>query len=101
MVELRQKNIPFHFEKKFEIAYKNFTLPHHYVSDLIIYDKIIVEIKAQKAIEESHYKQVINYLAVSKLKLGILVNFGEESLKFKRIILWIKKIHISKVFSWN
>jgi hypothetical protein len=40
-------------------------------------------------------------LAVSKLKLGILVNFGEESLKFKRIILWIKKIHISKVFSWN
>jgi hypothetical protein len=51
------------------------------------YDKIIVEIKAQKAIEESHYKQVINYLAVSKLKLGILVNFGEESLKFKRIIL--------------
>ena len=42
---------------------------------------------AQDGVVEEYYKQVINYLAVSKLKVGLLVNFGEDSLKFKRIIL--------------
>ena len=36
---------------------------------------------------DSHVKQVLNYLAASKLKLGLLVNFGEDSLKYKRVVL--------------
>jgi GxxExxY protein len=85
--ELKQKNIVFEREKKYEINYKNVILPHFYFADFIIYNKIIVEIKAQRNIENTHYKQVINYLAVSKLKLGLLINFGEESLTFKRVVL--------------
>lgn len=85
--ELEKKNIPFEKERKFQIKYKDVILPHYYFCDFIIHDKIIVEIKAQDGISDSHYKQLINYLAVTKNKLGLIVNFGENSLKFKRVIL--------------
>ena len=80
--ELKQRNIPFEREKKFEIAYKDIILPHYYYCDLII-----IEIKAQENIEKTHYKQLLNYLAASNSKLGLLVNFGEDSLRFKRVVL--------------
>lgn len=84
--ELKQNNIPYEKEKRFEIKYKDIVLPHYYCSDFTIHNKIIIEIKAQESIVDNHYKQLINYLAVSKTKLGLLVNFGEESLRFKRVI---------------
>lgn len=86
-IELTHNNIPFQKEKKFDVLYKNTVLPHYYFCDFIIHNKIIVEIKAQENIAENHYKQIINYLAISKMKLGLLINFGEDSLKFKRVIL--------------
>ena len=46
----------------------------------------ILEVKAQKGIIDEHYKWVINYLAISKCELGLIVNFGEDSLKTKRVI---------------
>ena len=52
-----------------------------------MYDQIILEIKAKKGIADEQYAHVINYLAVSKCKLGLLVNFGESSLMVKRIVL--------------
>ena len=85
--ELKSKNIPFERERKYEIEYKGAILPHYYFADFVINDKIILEVKAQEGVLEDHYQQVINYLAVSKLKLGLLINFGENSLKFKRVIL--------------
>ncbi|MBA3665158.1 MAG: GxxExxY protein [Bacteroidetes bacterium] len=85
--EFKLKNIAFKREQKFEVLYKDIVLPHYYCSDFIVYDKIVLEIKAQSDVIDQHYKQVINYLAVSKMKLGLLVNFGESSLKFKRIVL--------------
>lgn len=85
--ELKSKNIPFEREKKYEIEYKGIILPHYYFADFVISDKIILEIKAQEGILDEHYSQVINYLAISKLKLGLLINFGEDSLQFKRVIL--------------
>ena len=48
---------------------------------------IILELKAIQELSSSETKQVLNYLAASKCKLGLLVNFGEDSLKYKRIIL--------------
>lgn len=53
----------------------------------MIFDEIILEIKAIKEITSSEIKQTLNYLAASQNKLGLLVNFGEDSLKYKRIIL--------------
>lgn len=85
--ELKAKNIFFEREKKYEVEYKGTILPHYYFADFVIDRKIILEVKAQEGMLEDHYRQVINYLAVSKLKLGLLINFGENSLKFKRVIL--------------
>lgn len=85
--EFKKKGIPYEREKKYEIEYKDIILPHHFYADFVVHDKIILELKAQKGIVENHYKWVLNYLAASKCKLGLLVNFGEESLVTKRLIL--------------
>jgi len=61
-------------------------LPHFYFADFVVWDKILFEAKACECLVEAHIKQVLNYLAASKLKLGLLVNFGENSLTWKRVI---------------
>ena len=73
--------------EKRKIEFKSVKIPRAYFADFIIEDKIILEIKAQSGIIEENLKQTINYLAVSKCKIGLIVNFGESSLKYKRIIL--------------
>ncbi len=85
--EFKLQNIPYEREKKYEIQYKDIVLLHQYYADFVVFDKIILEVKAQHGIVENHYKWVINYLAASKCKLGLIVNFGEDSLITKRVIL--------------
>jgi GxxExxY protein len=85
--ELNLKNIPYEREKKYEVEYKGLILPHYFFADFVVYDKIILEVKAQKGIVDEHYKWVLNYLAISKCPLGLIVNFGENSLNSKRVIL--------------
>jgi GxxExxY protein len=85
--EFRKNNIPYSRESKFNIEYKEIVLPTYYFADFLVFDEIILEIKAIKELSKSEIKQTLNYLAASKNKLGILVNFGEDSLKYKRIIL--------------
>ena len=52
-----------------------------------MFEKIILEIKSCEAICDAHVGQTINYLAASKLKVGLIVNFGKDSLEYKRVIL--------------
>ena len=85
--EFKKNEIPYNREMKFNITYKEIILPHHYFSDFVVFDEIILEIKAIQQLSSSEIKQTLNYLAASKKKLGLLVNFGEDSLKYKRIIL--------------
>ncbi len=85
--ELKQRNIPYEREKKYEVEYKGFVLPHYFFADFVVFDKIILEVKAQKGIVDEHISWVLNYLAISKCQLGLIVNFGENSLVTKRVIL--------------
>jgi GxxExxY protein len=85
--ECSQDQIIFEREKKYVIRYKTIILPHEYYADFVVFDKILLEAKAVEKLTDSHVKQVLNYLAASKLKLGLLVNFGEDSPVFKRIVL--------------
>ena len=85
--ELNFNGVPYQREVKFPINYKNIILKHHYFADFVIDGKIILELKAIEKLNSSHTKQTLNYLAASKLKLGIIVNFGEDSLIYKRVIL--------------
>jgi GxxExxY protein len=86
-IEFDKRKLGFQREKKFNVIYKGIKIPHSYNADFIIEDQIIVEIKAQNLIIEENIKQTINYLAVSKCKIGLLINFGDSSLKYKRVIL--------------
>ena len=85
--EFQQASIPFSREREYKIQYKNIILAHKYKADFVVFDKIIFEGKAVEKLADSHVKQVLNYLAAAKLRLGILVNFGEDSLTYKRVIL--------------
>ena len=85
--ELRLNNIPFEREKEYKIQYKDFILPRKYNADFVVFNEIIFEVKAISQLSISDTKQTLNYLASSKNKLGLLVKFGEDSLKYKRIIL--------------
>ena len=86
-IEFQDNDIEYSREKRFKIEYKGNILSHHYKADFLINDIIILEIKAVGALSSAHIKQTLNYLAASKLQLGILINFGEDSLNYKRIIL--------------
>lgn len=87
VVELQRAMIPFTRERKYEMNYKGVILPHSYFADFVPWDKIIFEAKAVEALTDAHVKQVLNYLAASKLELGLLVNFGADSLEWKRVVL--------------
>ena len=58
-----------------------------FYADFVVFDKIILEVKGIFGISDEHIAQTINYLKVSGNKLGLIVNFGELSLKYKRIVL--------------
>jgi GxxExxY protein len=86
--EFRSRQIPYSREKSFTVQYKGISLRHSYVADFILFDKVVLEVKAQlDGMALANEKQVLNYLAISKCRVGILVNFGDLSLTHKRIVL--------------
>jgi GxxExxY protein len=85
-IELQRAGISFAREQKYDVVYKGVVLPHFFFADFVIYDKILFEGKAVKQIAEAHTKQTLNLLAVSKLQLGLLANFGADSLEWKRVV---------------
>jgi GxxExxY protein len=84
-IEFEKRSIPFKKEKRLEISYKNQILSKYYEADFICYSKIIVETKAIKELSGIDEAQVINYLKATGLKIGLLINFGSESLEHKRL----------------
>ncbi|MEN8193500.1 MAG: GxxExxY protein [Bacteroidota bacterium] len=85
--EFNKSNILYEREKKYKIKYNDIILPHYYYADFVVFDKIILEAKCVSAIVDEHINQTLNYLAVSKCKLGLIVNFSKQSLEYKRAIL--------------
>lgn len=84
--EFRERGIPYEREKKIQIMYKGKPLGEPYRADFVCYGKIIVELKAVKTLEDTHYAQILNYLKATKMKLGILVNFHDIYIVPKRIV---------------
>lgn len=86
-IELTLRGVPFEKEKMLPIEYKGHTLQKYYVADFLCYDKIILELKSVEKLSIEHKWQVLNYLNVTKKKIGLLINFGESPLKIKRVII--------------
>ena len=86
VVELSRGSIAFDRERKYDVHYKGVLLPHFYFADFVVWDSILFEAKAIEQLADSHVKQVLNYLAASKLRVGLLVNFGGDSLDRKSVV---------------
>ena len=85
-LEFAQRNIPFEEQPKIDIYYKDKKLDKFYIPDFVCYDQIIVEIKALSMLTTEHESQILNCLKATDLRVGILANFGERSLKHKRFV---------------
>ncbi len=87
-VEFTLRGIPFDREKPLELFYKDVLLEKKYVPDFICFGQIIVELKVLPKITNIEVAQLINYLKITKLRLGLLANFrSSPHLEWKRIVL--------------
>jgi GxxExxY protein len=84
--EFKLRSIPYVREQLLTITYKGKLLSKKYQADFICYENIIVELKALSELNTTHQSQLINYLKVTNIKLGLLVNFGRRSLETKRVV---------------
>ncbi len=85
-IEFKNQGIPYEREKELKIYFKGIELRKRYNADFICYEKIIVETKALSNLTDDHLGQVLNYLKATQFKLGLLVNFGQPKLEYKRIV---------------
>ncbi len=90
-VELTLLGIPFKQEVHLNVLYKGEPLKKFFIADFICYDNVIVELKAIQRLESIHKAQVINYLQVTNLDFGLLVNFGSPSLQHEKVDNLLKK----------
>lgn len=85
--ELARRSIPFDAQRELVLHYKDNQLEHTYVPDFICFDQIIVEIKALSCLTSREVGQLINYLKVTRLKVGVLINFGSVGrLEWQRFV---------------
>jgi GxxExxY protein len=86
--EFGLRGVPFEAQKKLPIMYKDHQLIKGYYADFLCYGQIIVEIKSITALSQVDWSQVMNYLKASKLRVGLLFNFGSVGrLETKRIVV--------------
>ena len=83
-IELIERNIPNIREQRLPCYYKEHTLGKYYQADIIADNNIIIEIKSVSEIAPQHRKQIINYLRLTKIPIGLLINFGQKSLQCSR-----------------
>ena len=84
--ELTKQKLPYERQKRLQIQYEGEYLDKYFVADFLCFEKIILEIKAASTIIKDHTAQLLNYLKATGYSVGLLINFGETSLTWKRMI---------------
>jgi GxxExxY protein len=84
--EFERKGMKVNSQKPFAVIYKEQEVGF-YISDLVVEDKVIIEIKAVDFINQVHKAQLINYLKISGLKVGLILNFAKPRLQIERMVL--------------
>ena len=85
-IEFVERKIPFRAEAPCSVEYKGQPLRGEYRIDFVCFDEIVLEVKARSITGPADHAQVINYLASSRLRCGLLLNFGASKLERKRFI---------------
>ncbi len=84
-VELGKNGLKFQSQKPIVVNYKGFQVGE-YIADIVVEDKLLLELKALATLCSSHDAQVMNYLKATNLSVGLLLNFGRPKLAVKRIV---------------
>ncbi len=86
--ELGLQKIPFQAQPQLRVSYKGQLLEKEFYADIIVFDQVIVELKALEKLTSREEAQLLNYLKAANLKVGLLINFGSHpKLEYKRIVL--------------
>ena len=85
LIELQLRALKVESQKPIRISYKGDSVGD-YIADILVEEKVIVELKAEKEYNAKHEAQLINYLKATGLKVGLLINFGEDKCKPKRMV---------------
>ena len=86
VVDFRLLGIVFNQQRRFDITYKQ-TVVGFYIPDLIVFDQIIVDCKTIERIGEEERGKMINYLKVTGLRVGLILNFKHAKLEFERVVV--------------
>ena len=86
IIEFNNNKIDYRNQVPLDITYKNHKLKKKYRADFVIDEKVLMEIKKLNQLSKMNEIQVLNYLKATGLKVGLLLNFGKESLQWKRIV---------------
>ena len=85
IIELQKNDLKVEEEKPLKVYYDDHVVGDFYV-DLFVRDEIVVELKSVQRLTTEHEVQVVNYLSALKKDVGLLINFGEISLRFRRFV---------------
>ncbi len=83
--ELRLTNLNVAQQYPISVLYQG-NIVGEYIADLLVDDEIIVELKAVKALDPSHFSQCVNYLKATGKQVGLLINFGTPKIEIRRVI---------------
>ena len=84
-IEFNLRNVPYERQKAIPVIYKG-ERAREFFCDFLVDGKVLVELKSIQTITEAEEAQVLNYLKVTGLRVGLLINFGQSSLKYKRLV---------------
>ncbi len=86
-IELSRRGLPFEHQKELTILYKGHPLEKKYVADIVCFSQIIVELKAMERLTGIDEAQLLNYLKMTRMRVGLLINFGSKvKLEWKRYV---------------
>ncbi|HEX3601396.1 MAG TPA: GxxExxY protein [Lacipirellulaceae bacterium] len=87
-IELSQRGIPFQTKRELNVYYKDQPLTTRYRPDLVVFDEIVLKLKAVSDLVPEHESQLFNYMRIARCPVGYLLNFGKRGqLEWKRFIL--------------
>lgn len=84
--ELELNDLEISSQKEFRVVYKEHEVGIYY-ADLVVDSKVIVEVKAVEKISDVHRAQIINYLKISGVRVGMLINFSRTALEYERFVV--------------
>lgn len=84
--ELLTSGVPFKAQPLLQVFYKGNPLNKTYQPDFLCFDEVVIEIKALAGLSGTERAQILNYLKATKLRIGLLINFGRKSLEYERFI---------------